>query len=243
MFKIDQNLDNWGGKAVFLSQLGKHGFNIPVGFVIPSNIFEDYINDRLDFLELESILDTALNKYINNTHNIIFRSSANIEGVKENCCCGVFNSFIYDKNESLLENVKKIWDSVFDLSAQNYFRLMSIDIKTIKMAVLVQEIKIGVLSGVVQTFDMVNNIDRIILEYETGSVNAVVNGCNNAELLLFDKRCNLIQGICPTNVSFQCFHELVKQCIEIENIFSMPTEVEFQLFENKTYIIQARKLT
>jgi len=111
------------------------------------------------------------------------------------------------------------------------------------MAVIVQELKIGLFSGVIQTHDLVNDEDRIIVEYEPGSVDAVVGGRNDAEMLIFNKTGELIQGDYPENISIQCVQELIKSCCIIENLYCAPVEIEFQLFATESYILQIRKLT
>lgn len=237
---IDGNVELWGGKAVGLFCLKKNGFSVPKGFVIPCNIYEQYVNNMLDIAAFKRLLEEYINKYFGFDETLIFRSSANIEGVEGICCCGVFNSII--KSQNIMNDIKNIWDSVNSTEAISYFDLMRINVENVKMAIIIQKVEIGAISGVLHTYDLVNNCKGTIIEYEYQTLNAVVNGSNNAQMLIFDNNKKLIQGIYPQNISKQSLEDLINKSYEIEKVFLEPVELEFQLSNEEIYFTQVRKL-
>jgi len=240
---INDNTELWGGKAVGLFNLKKNDFFVPDGFVISCNIYEKYINNTLDMIEFENILKDCINLYFNRGQAIIFRSSANVEGIEGLCCCGVFDSIIHHESKDFISDVKGIWDSTTSEEALSYLKLMGINVENVKMAVIVQKIQMGIISGVLHTYDLISDMKRTIIEYEYETLNAVVDGGSNAERLVFDNDKNLIHGIYPQNITRQCFDNLIDKSYEIEKIFLEPIELEFQLDEEQIYFTQVRKLT
>ena len=46
--EISEDVELWGGKAVALSKLIKAGLNVPDGFVISSEVYNEYITGNLN---------------------------------------------------------------------------------------------------------------------------------------------------------------------------------------------------
>lgn len=240
---INENYELWGGKAVGLCKLKENGFFVPEGFVISCGIYEKYINNTLDIIKFENLLKEYINLFFQAGEAIIFRSSANIEGIEGVCCCGVFDSIIHQESKEYIDDVKGIWDSITSEEALSYLKLMGINVENVKMAVIVQRIQMGIISGVLHTYDLIRDVKRTVIEFEYKTLNAVVDGSDNAERLVFDSDKNLIQGTYPKSVTRHCIDNLLVNSYEIENIFLEPIELEFQLKEEQVYFTQVRKLT
>lgn len=137
---INDDMDLWGGKAVLLSKLKKTGIWVPHGFVVSSNYYMQYVNGNLNEKDVSILLEEYCQEYFNEFDEIIFRSSANIEGSYDSPCCGVFDSFVEDRGISKLENIKRIWSSTETSVAKKYMAHEKIPAVSLKMATLVQKV-------------------------------------------------------------------------------------------------------
>ena len=162
---IDDNCEIWGGKAAALSNLIKLGFNVPAGFVVPTDYYTEYTKNKLNICELENILNSYYNKvFMGANPQIICRSSANVEGKKNAPFCGVFESYVFDTEKSFVENIELVWKSAQSSSALKHSQNSTNDIV---MAVIIQQIIFGEFCAVVQSYDIVQDQKRIVLEYSS----------------------------------------------------------------------------
>lgn len=241
----DINIDKelWGGKAVSISQLIKNGYKVPKGFVISTKVYQYFLSDQINFELFELELTELCREYFDMKRSIlIFRSSANVEESEEIACCGVFESFIHDKNMSLTQNVQRVWNSLKSSYAKSYFEYTNYPIEEIKMAVIVQEIKRERFSAVIQTYDIIHDKKCIILEYSDQNLDSVVNGCDDAYIVYIDYNgnSNAFQGIPP--ISDRIIKQLIHDCSNAEEIFGSHIEMEAQIGLNDIYYIQARNI-
>ena len=111
--EICQNDELCGGKAHYLFLLKKNGFNVPDAIVLNAIPYGNYIQGKDDSKQLNrAILNTIDSKF--GTKQVIFRSSANIENTDDTSSAGVFESFVYEKENAPYQYLKRIWDSSLD---------------------------------------------------------------------------------------------------------------------------------
>lgn len=240
---ITANVNLWGGKAVGLCKLANNGYLVPDACVVSSEVYLDYCDDKLDLFTFENDLRSFLieNKLIN--ERLIFRSSCNLEGQKQYSSCGVFKSFIYNESNSLIEYLKMVWDSVNDPSALSYLSFVGLSITDIKMAVIIQKVQEGDFSGVIQSRDIIEDTDDIVIEMVRGSVNTVVDGCADAEIIKLQRNGIIINehNLSPI-IPSTYFHEIISTIKRLEELYETPIELEIQLKGNSLYIVQVRNL-
>lgn len=244
LHEINEDAELWGAKAVGLLRLIKNGFNVPRGFVIPTSFYKTYKDNLIDKEKLELLFWSFLEEaHLCNTE-IILRSSANIEGDNQYACCGVFRSTILDRSKDAFNNLRKIWDSAGSPEAFAYYNYTSLKYETVKMAVIVQEIKIGTASGVIQTSDVIScNDNFIVMELEKGSLDAVVSGHQNATMLILEKNREVVNGNLPPFIQTSQIQQGVLDAQCIERLLGYPVELEVQFALKGNYYIQVRKLT
>lgn len=241
---LDDNKEKWGGKAIELSKLKKQGFSVPNGIVLSSEYYKKYCDHRLIEQDTEPIFSEIISKYLTfNYNNLIFRSSANVEGSTDSDFCGIFDSHIYDKNLSIFKNVAKVWDSTFTPTVKAY-QAKQIHSQEIAMAVLIQPIIYGRYSAVVQSFDLINNANRIIIEYSCNGFDMVVNGEENSYLAYINPqtmKVDYYEADSPILCN-RVIESIIYDCKKIEQLFNSHVELEIQLFNDTIKYIQVRKV-
>lgn len=239
---IQNNVDIYGGKAVYLSSLIKHNFLVPYGIVIPSDVFQDYKTAKLEERIFDNIAEQIDEIFLKKNIRPIFRSSANIENSDQYSSAGVFSSFVYDSKISIKEHVKKVWESSEDIYASNYFDLIEMDKKTILMGVIVQEYIKGDLTLLIQSYDIINDKSQILIEYTNNGISSLVDGTTNADLLYVNYDGQVVDGIRNDLLSVHILLKIVSDCNKMENVFGAHVEVEAQVLKDDICYLQVRKL-
>lgn len=240
---INDDSELWGGKAVSISKLKKNGFKVPRGLVVSTEAYELFVNNKINLkLFEEELIKLCESYFAENKSDLIFRSSANIEGNKHTACCGVFESFIYDPQISLVQNVQKVWNSAKTIYAKQYLEKTNCKTNKIKMAVIVQEVIKERFNAVIQTYDIVNRKERIILEYSSGDLDSVVNGFKDAYTVYLDYSGNVKTYQKVPMISSYVIKKLIHDCKLVEDIFNSPVEIEAQIGFKDIYYLQARNI-
>lgn len=231
---VPDEVDRFGGKAVILSKLLKHGLSVPEGFVVSSEYYEDYILNGLNLNEFSNEINIWLDKN-GMTNECIVRSSANVESIKECDCPGIFESFVCQERSNIVLAIKQVWESTNAYLAQSFFHNMN-NSNQPRMAVIVQHIKRGQYNLVIQSHDVIYDKDRAIVEYCEGELNSIVDDVHNASLCYINYS-NEESVVYPFDLPI----ELIRNdCKLIESIIGGKAEIEAQLENGKIWYLQAR---
>ncbi|MEW8028767.1 MAG: PEP/pyruvate-binding domain-containing protein [Candidatus Thiodiazotropha sp.] len=76
------------------------------------------------------------------------RSSANCEDSSQYSYAGLFNSYLNVPNELLSKKILSCWSSIYQLSSLKYIQHTGMPIESVRMAVVIQEMKNSKISGV-----------------------------------------------------------------------------------------------
>mgnify|MGYP003302403455 CR=1 FL=1 len=239
---ITDDINKYGGKAVYLSKLIKNNFLVPYGVVIPSCVYKDYKTSKLDENIFSNIITQLENLFLQENKSIIFRSSSNVENSDEYSSAGVFSSFRYNSEISVKEHIEKVWQSSEDIYADEYINFVEIDKSTITMGVIVQEYIEGNLTLVIQSYDIINDSTQILVEYSDNGTSSIVDGTANADLLYIDYDGKFINGQKCDILSARILNKIASDCKRMEEIFSAHVEVEAQVLGEDIYYLQVRKL-
>jgi len=132
--------------------------------------------------DLKSEIVQSFNHLQKSTENSEFgfavRSSATIEDRSDISFAGQAESYLCVMNEtSILESVKKVWQSAYSERAVIYLKTKGIPLKQVKMAVVVQEMMPVNISGVMFTANVVNNsTDEMLINATWGLGDSLVSG-------------------------------------------------------------------
>lgn len=202
---------------------------------------------------------------------IIVRSSASAEDGKKNSWAGQLQSFLGIAKSNLIEGIKRSWASLFSSRAISYRFENNLQEEEISIAVIIQELIKGEISGVAfSSHPVSDNKNKIVIEAGFGLGDVIVNGKVNPDTYLVDKdNLKLINvdvgkqekahvfgkntGVSWKNLpesksKAQVLEEnqiikLAKTILEIENYWGFPVDVEWTIKNNKVYILQSRPIT
>ena len=223
-----------GGKAANLGEMYNTGFNVPNGFVITTNAY-DNMNE-----ELKKEIKQTLKKF---KLPFAIRSSATVEDLAKASFAGQYDTFLNIKKQDVIKHVKKCWDSINTERAQFYRKQHKIKGK-ILMAVIVQEMVKADFAGIVFTIDPVHK-KNILIETAPGLGEAIVSGkltpndyfVDRTTFEIVDKKIN------TKELDKKIIKELAKTSLEIEKLFASPQDIEFATKNNQIFILQSRPIT
>lgn len=213
--EIEEN-DAVGGKGASLAKMYKNNFNIPNGYVIMTDVFNEFlvknkiqkiiqrcdINDEIEIEQSSkeimqliskcSISDNIKNEIIKyykelKCKYVAVRSSMTSEDGKSHAWAGQLETFLNVDETNLIECVKKCWSSIFSPRAISY-RIKNNDTSDISVAVVVQKMVQSEVSGVAFSINPTNNnSNEIIIEGVLGLGDAIVSGKITPDTYIIDK--------------------------------------------------------
>ena len=223
--------------------------------------------------KLNQKLEVEIINYYNNLGSkfVAVRSSASSEDGVDSSFAGQLESFLNTDEESLIQNIIACFASLFSPRCLYYQKEKGFDISKNKVAVVIQAMIQSEVSGITFTAHPVtNDRDQIYIEAGFGLGESIVGGYitpdgylvnkTNFELLeinqeiqqkgLFKNSSNQNQWleIEPKLQSLQKLtslqiQELAKICLNIENYYDFPCDIEWCFYQNNFYIVQSRPIT
>jgi len=230
---------------------------------IQKHIIEADMPEEIAALVLESFrrLDTPF---------VAVRSSATAEDSASAAWAGQLDSFLNTTEETLLENVKRCWASLFTPRAIFYRFEQGLRDAHVSVAVVVQKMVESEVSGIAfSVHPVTEDRDQIIIEAGLGLGEAIVSGQITPDSYVVSKK---DRRIIDTNVSEQSrgifrkpeggnewrdlgsegmrqklsderVLELSDIVQTIENHYGVPEDIEWGLEGSKLYIVQSRPIT
>ena len=223
-----------GNKAHRLGLLIKYSigptpkFRVPDGFVLTFKVFEEWQkHEKLaDFIKKD--IENYLEKLDLRTP-LIARSSANLEDSNLSFP-GVFESIGDIVNEDrLFKAIDKVFGSVYSSKVKEYCSRASIDHKSLKMAIIVQEQISPSLSGVMFTDPKGN----VVIEYSKEK-DSVTSGKGQIKRFVLKNN---------ETTNDPVLNRLRDVAMELMEIFGRPQDIEWALVGKEIYILQSRDVT
>jgi len=292
-----------GGKGASLGEMTSAGIPVPDGFVVLSNVFDEFIKETDLNIEIDAVLDTVnidevhtvenasekiqalilnsempkdIAKEIQNSFNkldsefVAVRSSATSEDSASAAWAGQLDSFLNTTKETLLENVRKCWASLFTPRAIFYRFEKKLHGTQISVAVVVQKMVNSEKSGIAfSVHPVTEDYNQIIIEAGFGLGEAIVSGSITPDSYVIDNQDWHTIDINVNNQSRGLFRKkgggnewkdlgekgkeqvlnieeiinLGKMIKRIEDHYTFPVDVEWAYESNKFYITQSRPIT
>lgn len=246
---------NLKGKAGNLNKLF-NDFNIAKGFIIPSEVFVDYLRyNGISTLEDKEIIrskimdgvfreeDEVINYFRkNNYKKVIVRSSASIEDGKSNSFAGQFDSILNTTVDSLVENIKKCFASKFMPCVDSYLKENKIN-DDFDFDILVQEMVITDLAGIAFSVNPTNGFDEILAEITEHQCHELVsgeetpheyhiNGCCKGDELVSQEILEIISN------NIRDLKEDLKEILKLNLVLKITDFIYFKLDQLLKYFIQ-----
>lgn len=283
-----------GGKGYSLIEMYKAGISVPSGLIISTGVYKDFIKDKVISKNLnllknrrtqEKAIDIITSRiiYLNfknkfkaefakkiEEYDVEFfsvRSSANVEDSNKKSFAGEFDSFLFVKKKNILKEVKKCYASVFSDRIMQYIKNPS-DILHINMAIVVQEMIPGDVSGICFTANPLDNKKNdVIIEAVHGLGEYLAQGLitpdryiiqrtthvpievsfYEQEKMLVAKKGGGIKEIENHNKKTQKLTgkemiKLAKIAEKIEKLHNIPCDIEWTYYNKNLYILQSRPI-
>jgi len=218
--------------------------------------------------EIASEIKGALEKL--SVEYVSVRSSAVSEDSPKESFAGLHDSFMGVKCElnTIIPYIKKCWASLFSERAIIYRIKKNLSLLE-GMAVIVQEMINSDVSGIVFTQHPLQN-GIMLIESGYGLGTMIVGGeispdsffisrkdlaildasiANKQKLCKIDKTGNINKISVPYNkrglpsLSTKNIRDLGRICLNIENLFGDPQDIEWGIYNNRIYILQSRAIT
>lgn len=201
---------------------------------------------------------------------VAVRSSATAEDSSVVSWAGELESYLDTTKNNLLENIKKCWASLFTPRAIYYRFENKLNSTKISVAVIIQRMIRSEVSGICFTAHPVTEDDnQMVIEAGYGFGEAIVSGKITPDTYIVDKKRGIILDkninrqvvmIARSNghtiekrillkkqqkqkLSDKKIIELSKICIDLENRYKQPQDIEWCLEKNKIYVVQSRPIT
>lgn len=192
----------------------------------------------------KQILD-ALDEFPKNAKFAV-RSSSSSEDNLEHSFAGIHDSFVDLDRNQVIEKVKLVWASLWSASAFLYSKELRYDLRSSKMAVIIQEFIKGDLSGVMFSRNPINS-EQSIIELVSGDNQKFVDGKIEPYRWIFDRRSrNFTEHYKNKNspeIEKKILPQLIRNSHKIERIFKSAQDIEWTFSDEKIFILQSRPIT
>jgi len=267
----DITVENAGNKAYMLSTVKDipipNGFVIPTkafeAFIknngldkIINGAINDFVDKKISAKEASSQIKSAISKgnfevgVIDEIYNKLsklkppfaVRSSSTAEDSLRFSFAGLFDSFLYVEPKGLKEKIKEVYASLFNEMAIEYAYQNGIDLRHIKMGILVQEMikegKFGV------GFHLSNKGDIFIIESVVGEPQGVTSGRSITDTYVIkDKEILKYPRKVILNSLFEFEIEEITNILRKLKSHVFPLDIEWALEKGKLWLLQLRPLT
>jgi len=220
----------YGGKAANLGELIKAGFNVPQGFVLQEINKDD--KDRI--YHCFGKLDTQ---------EVSVRSSANFEDSTSSSFAGLFESKLNIKRVNLISSVKEVFNSKNSDKIIAYAELKNIDLKELKLSVIVQKMIKADFSGTCFTANPITGDKETVIEWVSGLGDKLVSGYVTPYSCIVKDNSIGHERIQTYEVTNDKILELAVVCRKIEDHFGYPMDIEWSIENTELFILQARPIT
>ena len=203
----------------------------------------------------------------NNSYYAV-RSSSIEEDSSNFSFAGQFETYLYVKKENIIEKVKEVWISSFSNHVMKYRKEGKINNEINVPAVIIQEMVNSEKAGVGFSVNPVNgNYDEIVISGTYGLGTSIVDGDENGDLFIYNKKTEEIKKEIRTkkirqvldfenkeikteeiNIEDEVLNdsevqELGENIINIEKYYGKPQDMEWAFEKGKLYILQSRPIT
>ncbi|MFA6238455.1 MAG: phosphoenolpyruvate synthase [Bacteriovorax sp.] len=291
-----------GGKGFNLFLLSTNGVNVPPFVTLPPHFFELFkettkINDYIEHIFLDqhlSLLEVSekirakivetpfkptLLSQIEDIYKelnrplISVRSSAHDEDSALHSFAGQLSSYLYISDFAhTLKSIKECWASAYSERSLHYRTINKLELKNIRVSVILQEMVDPDVSGVFFTCNPVNgNNGQIFINSVYGVGEGLVSGLLDADTFVLTKADGAIIEKSIVEKSKKLIRDIKKQeCLEvkvdttealaeslnaehlkklysiaknIELFYGRPQDVEWAIKNNELFILQSRPVT
>lgn len=276
LVRLDDNgKDNGklGNKGKYLLFMKQNGFNVPGGFVIDTDTYdqtvrgsvEDGIELLLSGLDKDNVRETSekicglfnsvtlpedtvseANTLLDEDKLYAVRSSGSKEDLDEFSFAGQYETFLNVPAGEVKDRVIDCYKSMFGETILSYLISSNISLKDLKMSVVVQEMIQSDKSGICFTIDPVTGDDKtMVIEVAEGLGDDLVSGKAIPESYHYDWYDG--KEIGRKAIYYLVSQEKIKEYAgvfaAIQQLNGFPCDIEFAIKDDELFILQSRRIT
>ena len=200
---------------------------------------------------------------------VVVRSSAPGEDAQQSSFAGLHESFVNIRGtDAILDHIKLVWASLWSDAALLYRKELNLEVETSRMAVIVQELIAGEVSGIVFSQSPVE-ASQTVIEAVYGLNQALVDGSTEPDRWTLHRKDGTVlscqvadktnmtvpdnhglrtEDIPPDKVESPCLsstqvQEIFQIAEKLEKNFSAPQDIEWTFRHGKLFTLQSRPIT
>ena len=262
-----------GNKGKFLLEMKQAGLNVPNGFVLDSDTYDEAVKggteekigevlskltkdnvsetgallkELFDKVELPSEVRKEIGESVDVNKLYAVRSSGTKEDLDEFSFAGQYETFLNTKPEDIEAKVIECYKSMFGETILSYLVNHKIDTSELKMSVVVQEMVDSEKSGICFTIDPITGDDKtMLIEVSEGLGENIVSGKTVPEQYHYNWFDNREVDRSDKNklISEENVREYARVFASIQQKFGYPCDIEFAVENNELFILQSRRIT
>ncbi len=258
-----------GNKANSLIAMRKAGFPVPDGFVLDSSSFVAFIKGnnlepllkrdlakgtgglsketlrKIDEASFDEETIKELDNLLDSKKKYAVRSSCTKEDLGDLSFAGQYESFLFTKKDNVIAKIKECYKSTYNKNIVAYCSKNNINLRSLRMAVVVQEMVDPDYSGICFTVDPMRGNDKtMLIEVAAGIGENLVSGHKAPEQYFYnwynDKTTITKKNKFLNEKQVRKFGQVFS---DIQMHFGYPCDIEFAVKKGKLFILQARKIT
>lgn len=255
---------NYGGKANSLFKLKNNGFNVPNFFVIDCDCYLEFLNsnkiyekvvtlikedkyEKIENLIMDGVFAEGLEKKIYEEFSkldskyVSVRSSAINEDGKEKSYAGQYSTILNVDVNNLFSSIKKCWCSLYSENVISY----SSDVSVYGMNVVVQKMINPDYAGVAFTIDNTSDTNNYsVIEVVQGLGEQLVSGETTPTKFIIRRETKFVDlKLGDILLDERLIENLEEVILNIEELYSLPMDIEFAIKDDEIFILQARPIT
>lgn len=250
----------FGSKFDNLVKLKENGFNVAKFNIIK---FEDAIHNSEGIIQIvhnninksNKEVSNLLKEYIENNINKNFainlecekyavRSSSNVEDEKNNSFAGQFDTYLNVSPGELNNKIVECFKSLYNENILDYILKKKIDIKDIKMNVIIQEMVQSEYSGIIFTANPQGILNESVIVVGKGLGEKIVSDKIKTTSYYYNLNDNVYYFEGKNDyLDKKMIEKLITISQKITHILGKYLDIEFGIIDKTIYIMQARYIT
>ncbi len=181
------------------------------------------------------------------TENDLFkvRTSSTYEDINAKGDKKLFEQFLNVKRDDVFEYIRKCWNSMYSVETLKYLHENEIDIRNVRMGVLVQRMENEGMSGIAFTSNPKGLLNELIVVVGNGTSEEIAERkvdstsyhySKDDKVIFYEQRNNSIL------LSKEDLKLIIDEVLKIEESFGKYTEIEWLFSDKNLYILQAKKI-
>jgi len=196
------------------------------------------------------ILEKEIRSYLSNLNvkTWAIRSSGSLEDGSNASFAGQFESYLNAKSpEDVIQSVIHCWSSLYGQKVVRYCENKALSLCDCKMSVVIQELIPSVSSGVVFTVNPLTGNDKLmVIEAVSGLGESLVQGQITPDHYLYDwyhEKLEVKTEFDQPHLSKEQIVSLSGKCLDIQQFYGEPMDIEWAIDGRGIHMLQARPLT